>query len=201
MLKLLVSPASPFARKARVLIREAGRTAEVEEVQVSTSALATDASILPHNPTGRIPVLIRDDGPAVIDSRVICRFLDARFGSNLYPEARIWEVLTLEALADGLLDSALSMAYETRLRPEEKRFPDWMDAQWGKVSQGLDAIEDRWMAHLAGPIDMGHLGLACALGYLDFRHGPRNWRDGRPKLTAWDERMAARPSLSATKPA
>ena len=101
MLKLLMSPASPFVRKVRVLTREAGRENEVEEVRVQTTALATDPAILPFNPTGRIPVLVREDGPAILDSRVICRFLDARFQAGLYPEARIWEVLTLEALADG----------------------------------------------------------------------------------------------------
>lgn len=200
-MKLLVSLASPYVRKVRVLIREAGREAEVEEAWVKTSALATDPAIPPHNPLGRIPALVRDDGPAVIDSRVICRFLDARFGAGLYPEARIWEVLTLEALADGLLDSALAMAYETRLRPEERQFPDWVEAQWAKVARALDAVEDRWMAHLAGPLDMGQIALACALGYVDFRHAARNWRDGRPRLAAWEARMALRPSLMATAPA
>lgn len=201
MLKLLMSPASPFVRKVRVLTREAGRENEVEEVRVQTTALATDPAILPFNPTGRIPVLVREDGPAILDSRVICRFLDARFQAGLYPEARIWEVLTLEALADGLLDSALAMAYEVRLRPEERQWPDWLEAQWAKVARALDAVEADGMDHLGGPLDMGQVALACALGYLDFRHGARGWRNGRPRLAEWEARMAARPSLRATVPA
>lgn len=200
MMRLLASPASPFVRKVRVLVREAGRENEVEETWVATSALATDPAILPHNPTGRIPVLVRDDGPALLDSRVICRFLDARFGAGLYPEARLWEVLTLEALADGLLDSALAMTYEARLRPPERRFPAWVEAQWAKVARGLDAVEDRWTGHLAAPVDMGQVGLGCLLGYLDFRHGERAWREGRPRLEAWEARFAGRPSMAATKP-
>ena len=199
-MKLLVSSHSPYVRKVRALVREAGREGEVEEVWVKTSALATDPTIPPYNPLGRIPALVRDDGPTVIDSRVICRFLDARFRAGLYPEARIWEVLTLEALADGLLDSALAMSYEKRLRPEERLWPDWIEAQWAKVARALDAVEDRWMAQLAGPLDMGQLALACALGYVDFRHAARNWRDGRPRLAAWEARMAVRPSLMATAP-
>lgn len=200
-MQLLVSPPSPYVRKVRVLIREAGREAEVEEVRVQTTALATDPAIPPHNPLGRIPVLVRKDGPAIMDSRVICRFLDARFGTKLYPEARIWEVLTLEALADGLLDSALAMAYEIRLRPEERQWPDWVEAQWTKVSRSLAAVEERWMSHISGPLDMGQIALACALGYLDFRHAARNWRDGCPRLAAWEARMAQRPSLVSTAPA
>lgn len=201
MPQLLMSPASPFVRKVRVLIREAGRDAEVEEVRVQTSALATDPAILPYNPLGRIPVLIREDGPALLDSRVICRYLDAQFQAGLYPEIRLWEVLTLEALADGMADSAVSMAYEVRLRPPEHQFPDWVEAQWAKVARALDALEADWTDHLAGPLDMGQLALACALGYLDFRHGARAWRDGRPRLAEWEARMGERPSLRATAPA
>jgi glutathione S-transferase len=200
-MKLLVSPASPYVRKVRALIREAGREGEVEERTVSTTVLATDAAIPPHNPLGRIPVLIRDDGLPVVDSRVICRFLDARWGAGLYPEARLWDVLTLEALAEGMIDSALLMSYEVRLRPEERQWPDWLDAQWAKVARALDALEAGWMERLDGPLDMGQVALACALGYLDLRHGARRWREGRPRLAAWEARIAERPSLDATRPA
>lgn len=200
-LKLIVSDASPYVRKVRVLVREAGREAEVEEVRVSTTALATDAAILPHNPLGRIPALVRPDGPAIVDSRVICRVLDARWDAGLYPPARLTEVLTLEALAEGVIDSALLMAYEVRLRPEARQWPDWIEAQWAKVARTLDHVEDRWASHLAAPFDMGQAALACALGYLDLRHGERGWRDGRPRLAAWQEQVAARPAFQATRPA
>ena len=199
-MKLLISPLSPFARKARVLLREAGALGAVEEVPVTTTALATDPAILPHNPTGRIPVLIRPDGPAVVDSRVICRFLDHRLRAGLYPEARLWEVLTLEALADGMAEAALLMAYEVRLRPEERRHGPWVEAQWGKVARGLDALEARWMSHLLGPLDMGQVAVACLLGYLDLRHGERGWREGRPGLAAFATRVGARPSFAGTAP-
>lgn len=199
-MKLLISPASPYARKVRVLVREAGREAEVEEQAVSTTALATDAAVPPHNPLGRIPVLLRDDGPPLVDSRVICRFLDARWQAGLYPEARLWEVLTLEALAEGVLDSALLMAYEVRLRPEARQWPDWIEAQWAKIARTLELLEEEAEGRLGGGPDMGQLALACALGYLDFRQGPRNWRAGRPRLARWEETLAARPSLAGTRP-
>ena len=196
-MKLLISPLSPYARKVRVLIREAGREAEVEEQAVSTTALATDPKIPPANPLGRIPVLVRDDGPPLMDSRVICRFLDTRWGAGLYPEERLWEVLTLEALAEGVLDSALLMAYEVRLRPEDRQWPDWIEAQWAKIARTLDHLEGSMPQ---GPLDMGQVALACALGYLDLRQAARNWRAGRPRLAAWGADIAARPSLVATRP-
>ena len=56
------------------------------------------------------------------------------------------------------------------------------------------------MPHLSGPIEIGQIAVGCALGYLDFRHGARNWRDGRPALAAWYETFSAHPSMIATAP-
>jgi glutathione S-transferase len=109
-------------------------------------------------------------------------------------------VLVLEATADGILDAAVLMAYETRIRPEDKRFDPWLEAQWTKVARSLDAVETGWMGHLAGPLDMAQIGLGCALTYLDFRHGARNWREGRPALTTWEAAFAMRPAMRATVP-
>ncbi|MCV2867112.1 glutathione S-transferase [Defluviimonas sp. WL0002] len=200
-MQLFCSPTTPFGRKVMVLLHETGQTADFEIFSVSGTPLDPGTMPLGDNPLGKIPALVTGDGPAIFDSRVICRYLDARAGGRLYPEApRLWRTLTLEAMADGILEAALLMVYEARLRPEEKRFADWVEGQWGKIARALDALEARWTDHLAGPLDMGQVAAACALSYLDFRHGARNWREGRPNLAAWHERFAARDSMKATEP-
>ncbi|MET4128997.1 glutathione S-transferase [Roseovarius sp. MBR-6] len=199
-MQLISSPASPFVRKVRVLLHETGLATQVEELPVATTALATAPEAMAANPLGKIPALLRADGPAIYDSRVICRYLDAKAGAALYPEARLWEVLTLEATADGIMESGVLMVYETRLRPEGARSEPWVEAQWAKIARALDALEERWMSHLAGPLDMGQIAVACALGYLDFRHDARGWRDGHPALAAWYEGFAARDSMAQTAP-
>ena len=199
-MKLLMSPASPYVRKVRVLIREAGLTDAVQEVEVTTNALASDPTVIAANPAGRIPALVRTQAPAIFDSRVITRFLDDHAGAGLYPQARIWDVLTLEALADGIMDSAVGITYEARLRPIDKQYDVWMDAHWDKVSRAVAVINERWMSHLAGPIDMGQIGVACALGYLDLRHDARAWRNDNDALAAWFTAFSARDSMVATKP-
>ena len=197
-MKLLMSPASPFARKCRVLLREANLLDTVEEVNVSTSPTATDPTVRSANPLGKIPALLRDHGPAIYDSRVITRFLNDHAGAGFYPDARLWEVLTLEATADGIMEAALAITYEGRMRPADKQFPDWMDAQWAKVTSATAAIEDRWMSHLTGSRDMAQIAVACALAYLDLRHDARGWRTDRPALAAWHATFMERPAMQAT---
>jgi glutathione S-transferase len=138
---------------------------------------------LDQNPLGKIPALIPDDGgPALYDSRVICRYLDHVSGAGLYPAGSdLWPVLTLEATADGMLEAALLMVYETRLRPEALRFAPWVEGQWAKVARALDAIEARGMVLLEGRLTMAHVAVAVALSYLDFRHAERHWRQDRPR--------------------
>jgi glutathione S-transferase len=199
-MQLLMSPFSPYARKVRVCLRETGQLSAVEEVSVTTSPLASDPAIVAANPTGRIPVLIRDDGPALYDSRVITRYLDARAGTRLYPVARLWEVLTLEATADGILDSAIVLTYEARFRNVDMQSTEWMDAHWSKIARAVAALDDRWLSHLNGPVDMGQIAVACALAYLDLRHDARNWRNGNDQLAAWFATFAKRDSMTATAP-
>lgn len=200
-MKLYHSPASPFVRKVMVVLHETGQMDDVAIETVSTTALDPAEALSAKNPLSKIPALERDDGPTIYDSRVICAFLDDRAGGRLYKSGPgKWDQLTLEATADGLLDAAVLMVYEGRVRPEEKQFDGWVEAQWGKADRALTALDQRWMPHLSGPIEIGQIAVGCALGYLDFRHGARNWRDGRPALAAWYETFSAHPSMIATAP-
>ena len=200
-LQLFHSPASPFARKVRVVIHESGLADRVELVQVATTPLVQDVALARANPLGKIPALVRDDGPTLHDSRVITRFLDAMGSAALYPEGRIWEVLTLEATADGLMDAAVLVTYEKRFRDEGMRHEGWIEGQRERIRRTLDALGERWMSHLEGRTTIGQIGVACALGYLDLRHGDLDWRSGRPALADWYARFAARDSMKATEPA
>tara|TARA_R100000655_G_C2906800_1_gene179813 strand:- start:289 stop:621 length:333 start_codon:yes stop_codon:yes gene_type:complete len=108
--------------------------------------------------------------------------------------------LTLEATADGMLDAALAMVYEGKLRPEDKRMSEWVEGQWGKVERACKTLNNQWAAHLAGPLDMGQIAVGCALGYIDFRHGARDWRAGNPDLAAWFDAFDSRPAMTHTVP-
>ena len=200
MMELIHAAASPFVRMVTVTAHEVGLIDQIKIVDTATSPLNTSQEAGSANPLGRIPALIRPEGGALYDSRVICRYLNDRAGGSLYPAARQWEVLTLEATGQGIADSAVSMIYEVRMKAEGSQSDDWIEAQWGKVSGALDAIEARWMSHLHGPLDIGQIAVACALGYVDLRHDARRWRDKRTSLAAWYEKFSQRTSMQATHP-
>jgi glutathione S-transferase len=180
-------------------VAEAG-IKDVPYVEVTASPMGGDETINAANPLGKIPALVRDTGPTIYDSNVVCRFLDDRAKAGFYPASRLWETLTLEATGDGIMEAAVGIVYEKRLRPEELWWTDWFDAQWVKVTRSLDVIERQWMSHLYGPLDMGQISVACALGYLDLRHPDRNWRDGRDALAAWHGIFCKRASMIETAP-
>ena len=201
MFEVFSSPATPFGRKVLVAAAEMGLSEQVKVTMASGTAVDPDTMPVAKNPLGKIPVLIRPDGGALYDSRVICRYLDQVSGAGLYPEgAALWDVLVLESLADGMLDAALLVVYESRIRPEALHYPPWVEGQWAKVSRGLDAVEAEWLNHLQGKPDMAQIALGCALGYLDFRLSARGWRYGHPGLAAWFEGFSQRPSMVATAP-
>lgn len=195
---------SPYVRKVMAVLEIAGKTGDVALIDGATVPSAPNPAVVAANPIGKIPCLVREDGPALYDSRVITRYLDARYGTGLYPSGdAIWTTLTLEAHADGMLDAALLCVYEVRMREEAQRSAEWVSGQRAKIGRGLDALEARWLAHLAGPLDMGTVAVGCALGYLDFRRemgGWGDWRDGRPGLAAWGAKFAEQPWMRATNP-
>ena len=199
-MKLIASPTSPFVRKVRVLLHETGKTDAIEQVMVATTPLASDSQAVSANPIGKIPALVRDSGPAIYDSRVITQFLNATWDLGMYPAAREWEIKTLESQADAILDAAVTVVYEQKLRPEELHYETWFDAQRQKIDRAVADIESRWMSHLAGPLDMSHIAVGVALSYLDFRMPDRDWRANAPALADWHAKFAARQSMIDTVP-
>ncbi|WP_238122222.1 MULTISPECIES: glutathione S-transferase [unclassified Xanthobacter] len=200
-MKLLHSTASPFVRKVMVLAHETGLADQLTLVPCVVSPVARDGRVVPHNPSGHIPALILDDGEALYDSVVICQYLDTLHqGRPLHPPAGMprARTLCLQALADGIMDAAVLIRFETALRPAELRWPAWIEGQGAKIVSSLDALQAIWRSHLDGPLDMGVIAVACALGYLDFRLTPQAWRPQAPELARWYDAFARRPSMVAT---
>ena len=200
-MKLYHSPASPYVRKVMVMAQEAGLLDRIEVAPVTTTPMAPDAGVAAANPLKKIPALVTDDGMTLFDSPVICEYLDSlHSGTKMFPQGKArWEALRLQAAADGLLDAALLVVYESRFREEAMRNQAWVDGQLSKIDGALDAFEAA-ASGFGDRVDIGTISIGCALGYIDFRLGHRDWRASRPKLATWYKAFLARPSMDATKP-
>ena len=140
-MKLYYSSASPYARKAWIVAIEAGIGERLTTVPMSVQPHLPNRDFARVNPLMKIPVLERDDGTLVYDSAVICEYLDSLGGGRVFPaagEAR-WQALRRHALADGIMDAAILARYETTLRPEPLRWPEWLAGQYAKIDNALKA--------------------------------------------------------------
>jgi glutathione S-transferase len=199
-MKLLSSPASPFGRKVKMTILMKNLSDKVEITTVD--ATKGDANLNAANPMGRIPVLVTKDGAVIHDSHVICEYLDSvGTGPVLFPKSgpERWDTLTRASLADAVIEAALLKVYEGRYRPENMKVQSWLDRLDSKINTSLALLEKNPPTWGTAP-DYGHVTLAAALGYLDFRHAGA-WRVGHPKMVAWLDGFAkAVPGFEASKP-
>jgi glutathione S-transferase len=197
-MKLYIAKTSPYARKVLALIHEKGASVDV----VTLDPWIDPADLQSAVPSGKVPALVTDDGWCLGESWAIADYLDATLpGRRLLPAdgpAR-WRGLRLSALAQGLLDAAFSAVIEGR-RPAGERSPAWVTRQKAAIARTLPALEAAVDDLTAEGFGLGGLSVACALDYLDFRHGDQNWRAGCPALARWFAGVIDRPSLRATDP-
>lgn len=200
-MRLISHPFSPYGRKVKITAELKGVLAGIKIEQADTMP-AVNPELRAHNPLSKIPVLILDGGQQIYDSPVICEYLDSLKASPaLFPKSgpERWSTLTMGALGDGIIDAAITMVYERRFRPEAKVEQAWLDRQQVKIDGALAVLEANPPAWGANP-DYGHITVAVALGYLDFRHEGK-WRAKHPRLVAWlDTFAAAVPAFEKTKP-
>jgi glutathione S-transferase len=170
------------------------------KVMPADTTSATD-DLRQQNPLGKIPTLVLEDGMTLFDSRVIVEYLDMLAGGGKIiprPAAKRFPVLRLQALCDGLCDAALLIVYEGRYRPETMKVQAWVDLQQGKIERALAALEAE-PPKLTRQLHVGHIMLACALGYLDLRFAGA-WRKKHPKLRKWVAKFEERvPAYTETR--
>lgn len=179
-MKLHYSAASPFVRKVSVVALHHGLALD----RVDTNPHASPPHLLADNPLSKVPALVLDDGTSLPDSPLICEYLDSiGTAAKLYPStgAARWAALRLAALADGVLTAAV-LRRGLSLQPAEEARSAMMERQKAAIARTLDQLEQE---ALPGALNIGVIGLVCALGYLDFRFPDDGWRTNRPALAAF----------------
>jgi glutathione S-transferase len=191
-MKLLASLASPYTRKVRVVLAEKKIDFDMELVDVAPAENAVNA----HNPLGKIPTLVLDDGTALYDSRVIVEFLDHASPLNrLIPadfrdrvQVRRWE-----ALADGVVDAGMLVRGGYQL-----------DKQLARIRRGMArlAVELEGRNWCQGErYSLADVALGCCVGWLGFRKpGNVDWPGEYPVLARHYQKLLERPAFADTAP-
>lgn len=197
-MQLLSSPTSPYARKCRALIIEKGLERDIDVV--NTPPLDDPEALLSVNPLGKVPALIRKSGPALIDSPLICEYIDTLNDERWIPERAEGRILVLrqQALADGLMDLTIGRRIELN-RPANRRYRQWIDRWEAGIARTLDTLESE-RVQFERSVDHGALSIAVALSYLDLRYSELDWRSNHPALAGFHERWSARESFTQTEP-
>lgn len=197
-MKLYITIPSPYARKCRIVAREKGLADRVEEVVVDLYGTAPELAAC--NPLDQVPALIAADGLPITDSPLICEYLDDLGADPRLlpaPGPERLAVRRIETLADGAMEMGVKWVLEKR-RPEHERSPAWIERWRDRLGRSFDALEAADLS--ADRLDLGVIAAGCILTWTDFRHPEYDWRAGRPRLTALQAALEARPSFAATRP-
>jgi glutathione S-transferase len=191
-MKLLASLASPYTRKVRVVLAEKKIDFEVELMDVAPAENPVNA----HNPLGKIPTLVLDDGTALYDSRVIVEFLDHASPLNRLLPAEFRDrvqVRRWEALADGVVDAGMLVRGGFQL-----------DKQVARMRRGMARLaadlEGRAWCH-GERYSLADVALGCCVGWLGFRKpGNVDWPAEYPALARHYQKLLERPAFADTAP-
>lgn len=196
-MKLLTASTSPFSLKVLVVAHELGLASRLEMVETHARPTDRNRGILNLNPMAQVPTLVLDDGSTVHDSRVICEYLNdmARGDLFLAGKAARWRALTEQSIGDAILAGAIIARYERTLRPPELRWGPWLEGHLDKIRTGLAYIEEHCPD--AQRIDIGTIGFACAMAYIDFRFPDLDRRNKYPVGERWYAQFRERASMRA----
>ena len=184
---------SPFVRRAAFALTHHGLAFERRVLSV----FADFDEMLAVNPLGKVPVLERDDGTFLVDSRAIIEDIEASAASEkrLTPsrENARREMLLVEAVAIGLAEKTYERGIEFSRKNAESRDEQWIMRLERQISSALDWLEARvtpgWF--VGDTLTRADLAAVAATSYLAHKHPALYDADARPRLEAFRRRCEA----------
>jgi glutathione S-transferase len=196
-MKLYISGNSPYARRARIAVREGGLTDQVEEV-----AITSFEDLKAIGPGSKIPILTTQSGESLCESLIITRYLDDLSGGKLLPTdpGEMLKALVLESTASVLMDSMFVRSMEKNQREEALKSLSLLERESGRCNRCYDTLNEQVDENDAA-VTLGSIAVISALDYANWRHPEDDWRSGRPRLTAFYDKLMARKAFKETAPA
>lgn len=198
-MKLYCSPASPYARKVRVVAQELGLHDLIEEIPCDP--FDPSPELLAANPLSRVPTLVTEKGESLPDSSLIIEYLQTRGrGLTALPRgSKRWSALRRMHVAEGVINAAFATVIEKR-RPEGIRHVTYLDRQADVIRRAVAVLDLEAAELTADAPSVVEITAGVALAYLDLRLPYIEWRKGHEPLDRWFTGFAQRPSMVATEP-
>lgn len=200
-MKLYLNKTSPYARLVMVVAHEKGVAGQIELAW--TDPWTDSADLLAANPFSKVPALVTDDGPTIVDSACICDCLDELGGGRRLLPSRgtgRLHVLGKYGLGRGLIDAAFGVTIERRFNGSGGK-PVLAERWLAAVVRALERFEhDGSLLRPTEAPDLGDLAIAVGLSYTEYRLPEVRWKSAFHKLSRWHDPLSARPSMRLSAP-
>ncbi len=201
----LYNSRGPNPAVVRIFMAEKGIELPMEEVDIR-AGVNRQSDYLQLNPAGQCPALEMDDGSILAEITVICEYLEDRYPdppligttAEEKAETRMWtrriDLNICEPMANGFRYSTGLKMFQDRMRCMPQAADDLKAATQDKL-QWLNEQMDGKEFVVGGRLTLADILL---FGFLDFFAGVDQPIDQTlTNITAWHERMRARPSATA----
>jgi glutathione S-transferase len=190
-MKLYANLTSPYGRVVRMAIEELRLSAQIEFIVAQTRV--PECEVNEFVPTGKIPMLVSDDGHFFNESRFICQYLDTLHDPLEADRA-------FEGTTTGFLDGVSVWVREVR-RPHNEQSPGILEQERARVERCLRWLEDRvdTLGASGDRIDYPRLCVGVTLWVIDERLNYAVWRELAPGLANWYQGFCERPSFLTTR--
>ena len=197
MIRLYVTPNSPYARITRVAIIDAGLAGKTDIIPVQTRT--TKTNLFQISPLARVPCLSHADR-LIADTRDICHYIDTLTDTPQWLPPENSAMQTQRHIATGLLDSVAIWLRENT-RPANRKSQTVLDFEVHRVSRILAWVDVNFDAIFTPHArwDFTTLTLATALDIAQLR-GMLSAQTTTPRLSKWLTTTTQRPSMRQTAP-
>ncbi len=187
-MKLIGSTTSPYVRRIRLLL--ADRPYEFDHLDIYG---ADRDELRRQNPALKIPMLI-DDSQTLYDSRVIARYLMAKFDVPTLD----WDQENQLTLIDAANDSFVTLLLSKRSGLDIHQDALFYRLQWERVEKTLTALAALIAEHRFADWNYPAICLYCLVDWLDFRELLAG--AAKASLLAFRDRHRDREVVRATDP-
>ncbi len=200
-MQLYYTTRSPFARKVNIIAHEAKKSSALQLIPVDL--WDPENTLRKINPLGKVPTLILDDGTVMIESPIICAYLNEVWKANLFPKFNTpdyWKAMWWQGLGDGILLTIVNRYFELEMRPIELQSLVWTRRYEMTIRESFHIIKERITELEELDFGIAQITMVATIDYLHFRIPQLELVNKHPEVFQWYQKVTQRESFRNTLP-